>query len=101
MITNIQQSAHRYYLFIHTFLDCKFEAVLKIYPHRRNALFIPRQDFVVQRMNRIKLFYAVCSFKKHHTFPIAPNNFGLITVLLVLCTPLLEQFTQVLLIELY
>lgn len=50
MVADVKQTADGNYLLAQNFPDCEFKAVLPVYPHRRNALFIAFQHFVVQRI---------------------------------------------------
>ena len=101
MVTDVQQTAYGYYLFTEDFLDCEFKAVFNIDAHGRNAFLVALQYFVVQGVYAVKLFYIFSTFEKHHALVIAPNHFRLVAVLLVTCTTLLYQFTQIVFIELY
>lgn len=101
MVANVQQAAYCYYLFAKHVPYGKFKSVLQVYAHGRDAFFVALQNFVVQGVYRIKLLYVVCAFEVHYAFLIPLDYFGLVTVFFITRTPLLEQFTQIVFIELY
>lgn len=101
MVTYFQQSAYSYDLLAQNLSNGKFKAVLQVYTNRRNALLVTLQNLVIQGANGIKLLDAICMFKVRHAFLIAHYYFRLVAVLLIACAPLLEQFAQIVFIELY
>lgn len=101
MVTNIQQAAYSYYLLAHYIPYGKFEAVLTVYPYRRYAHLFTLQDFVIQRIDTVKLFDSFSMFQVHHALVITLYYFRLVAVLFITRASLLKQFAQILLIELY
>ena len=100
MITNIQQSANGDYLFTHCFIDNKFQTVFPVYANRRNTRLVTLQNFVIQRMELIKLFYVFRLLQEHYAFMIPPDDLWLLAMFLVVRTSLFKQFTQIFFIEL-
>ena len=100
MVTNIQQPAYCYYLFIKYIPYCKFKAVLSVYTHRRNSFLVTLQDFIVQSVISKQICYRISRQKNKNRLLVSFYHFRLVAVLLVARFPVLEQLAQVIFIEL-
>lgn len=66
MVADVKQTADGNYLLAQNFPDCEFKSVLPVYPHRRNAIFIAFQHFVVQRIVTEQVRDGVCGGKQEN-----------------------------------